>query len=510
MVQTSCKSYILLVDQPKQAKIMTCLANEIFKIDVGAKISLVFTDYFTFFLEKNFLNGLSAAFQGNIFTQEHLYENWQVKGNEKNIDVNYLKKWEELNCKSRSMKQLAKTNQWLYGDELDRTYRKTTDQWKDKILYDTILWCENLISDCTPNVIVSLSNNTLPTNLLYEIAKTQNIEFLTISHTRLENYWIVRDDFSYGIPQVKHDKILDTYSDQDSIEKADAYIRRITETKKGSYQSVSQNYQNILNEKNKSIFRSFIKDVRLFLGRVYGRIFIQPKERSIQASRVMENLVMLSIEEMRYMAIFYLRIMGLKLWGIDYVPNKRYFLWALHARPESSVLVMGDGRDEIEVLFHTAKQLPPDHYLVVKEHPEMFGRRKLGFYRKLKKNENIILVDAFVSSFDFVKESLGVIGISGTILLEATFFNKPSCALGKPEFDKFLVANGWDSASSFFNKVVLGNDLGAKNKIKPYINYLISESYEGDLMNIEGTGSNYWKTMLSNIANGISKHVAST
>jgi hypothetical protein len=164
---------------------------------------------------------------------------------------------------------------------------------------------------------------------------------------------------------------------------------------------------------------------------------------------------------------------------------------------------MGDGKDEIDELFRTVEKLPPGYFLAVKEHPEMFGRRKLGFYRKLKKKKNIILVDAFVSSFDFIKESLGVIGISGTILLEATFFNKPSCSLGKPEFNKFLVENGWDSASVFFNKVLLGKDLGAKDRIKPYITYLINESYDGDLMRGEGIESMKSKIMLSNLAREI-------
>ena len=508
MDSESCNNYVLLADQPKQGKIISYLANEILKVDHRAKISIIFTDYYTFFLEKNFLNGLKSAFQGKIFTQEHIYRNWQIEDNEKEIDIDYLKKWEKVHCKNRSLEQLAKTNQWLYGDELNRTYRKITDQWKLKILYDTVLWCEDMISINTPNVIVSISNNTLPTNLFYEIARTRNIEFLTIAHTRLEDYWILRDDFAYGITQSKYTEILEKYSDQKSTRNADIYINRIIEGKKGSYQSVSHSYQNVIFEKSKSVLGSLVKDLRYFIGRVYGRIFIQPKERSINASRVLENLAMLSFDEMRYMMFFYLRILGLKVWGIDYVPDSKYFLWALHARPESSVLVMGDGKDEIDELFRTADMLPPGYFLVVKEHPEMFGRRKIGFYRKLKKKKNIILVDAFVSSFDYIKKSLGVIGISGTILLEATFFNKPSCSLGKPEFDKFLVENGWDSASVFFNKVLLGKDLGAKNRIKPYISYLITESYKGDLMSGDGIESMDSKIMLKNFAHEINKHIA--
>ena len=159
-----------------------------------------------------------------------------------------------------------------------------------------------------------------------------------------------------------------------------------------------------------------------------------------------------------------------------------YFLWALHARPESSVLVLGDGEDEIDKLFEAADQIPSGYFLFVKEHPIMIGRRNRGFYKKIKKHKQIILIDPFVSSSDLIKNSLGVIGISGTILLEAAFYDKPSCALGKPEFNEFLSENGSDKIGIFLNKVISNEYQSPRSKIKPYIAYLLSESIESNFL----------------------------
>jgi hypothetical protein len=223
------------------------------------------------------------------------------------------------------------------------------------------------------------------------------------------------------------------------------------------------------------------------MGRVYGRIFIQPRERSVPAIRLVENLVALSYVEIRCILLVQMRTLGLKLWGATRVPKQKYFLWALHMRPEGSVLVLGDGKDEIIELFRTANLIPHGYFLVVKENPEMFGLRSPGFYRKLKRHPKIILIDAFVPTYSLIQNSIGVIGISGTVLLESTFFGKPSCALGKPEFVHFLIANGWNSAEGFINDVLIQKYSDPLEKILPYVAHVLNNSsandiaFEGDL-----------------------------
>jgi Capsule polysaccharide biosynthesis protein len=161
-------------------------------------------------------------------------------------------------------------------------------------------------------------------------------------------------------------------------------------------------------------------------------------------------------------------------------PKVPYFLWALQYRPESSVKVLGEGRDEVEEILKVASNLPEGFFLAVKENALMIGSRSLGFYKILEENRKIILLDPNISSIELILQSRGVIGISGTILFEAALLNKPSCALGHPEFSAFLISNGWESSKTFFNKVAGNSFESPIKKISPYLAYVLNEGQDLD------------------------------
>jgi hypothetical protein len=501
--------YILLADQPWQANLMCALAKDLLCKDPNAQVSLVLTDYYTFLLRRDYLEGIRVAFPGRVVTIEKHYRNWQSKTAPVQVDANFLTDWEKKYCTHRSLKQIEKTNQWIYGNERNAYQRKIGADWAERILVDTIDWVETLVhTSDQPAVIVSIERSTLPTNLLFEIAKTRKIPFLTFFPSRINSRWLMRDDFGYGMSNKLLEYIQENYSSSDLKKQARELIQEELTRKEGSYVSIGHTISaKIRNGKINSI-RIFVHELRLWMGRVYGRIFIQPRERSIPAIRLVENLVSLSYVEIRRIFQIQMRSLGIKFWGTSRVPEQKYFFWALHMRPEGSVLVLGDGKDEITELFRTVKLLPDGYFLVVKENPEMFGLRAPGFYRKLKRHPRIIMIDAFVSTYSLIQNSIGVIGISGTVLLEATFFNKPSCALGKPEFSKFLTENGWNAADRFFNNVLNQQFSEPLETILPYIAYVLGNSstsdiaFDGDL-SVPGAG-----LMIKRFTKEIHNHLA--
>ena len=105
----------------------------------------------------------------------------------------------------------------------------------------------------------------------------------------------------------------------------------------------------------------------------------------------------------------------------------------------------------------------------------MFGLRRGGFYKKLNSHPRIITIDPFVSTFSLIKKSLGVLGISGTVLLESAILNKPSCAIGHPEFDRFLTHNGLESVQNFIDTCILETDQQPFIKIRPYLVYVLQK-----------------------------------
>jgi hypothetical protein len=476
MIEMGAKNIILLANQPNQAIVMAKVANRIWQFDNSVKITITLTDYYTFYFQKQFLTGFKSAFNGSVLTQEEIYKEWQNDEKYQDVDLVFLNEWSKSLCNQRSLDQLARTNQWVYGNENDRYLLKTNDVWKTKILFDTIVWCEELVLSESPSVIVSLGNETLPTNVLYEIACKQVIPFLTIIHTRLENYWILREDFAYGMAKSKVKEVSDKYTSFSALNLAEHFIEKKVRNEESLYSSASKFISNSFAEKRKAFINSLKSEFRDLTAQTYWRAFSHTRERPYKVRRVEQNLIKVTLEQIRYFLIFHARMAGFRFSGTISTPKDKFFLWGLHVRPESSVLVLGDGIDEIDSLIETADQIPIGYFLAVKENPVMMGRRDYGFYKKLKNHKKIILVDPFVSSIKLIKESVGVIGISGTILLEATFFDKPSCALGNPEFADFLIEKGWGNASAFFDKVISNNYESPKNKIMPYIAYLLSEA----------------------------------
>ena len=112
------------------------------RINQDLDFSIVFTDYFTFFLRRDYLVGIKNAFDGEVWTQEEIYRNWQTETETPEVDRDFLTEWERINCSHRTLAEIARTNQWLYGNERDKYQRRISEAWKDRILYDSInlLW----------------------------------------------------------------------------------------------------------------------------------------------------------------------------------------------------------------------------------------------------------------------------------------------------------------------------------------------------------------------------------
>jgi hypothetical protein len=115
----------------------------------------------------------------------------------------------------------------------------------------------------------------------------------------------------------------------------------------------------------------------------------------------------------------------------------------------------------------------------------MFGIRDMDFYAKLRNLPRVILVDPYVSSFPFLQKCMGVLGLSGTVLLEAEMMNRPAYAFGRPEFDKILSGFRFSTVKDFVEFV--DNGLAFENQalIQSYINSVLSED-ETNLMPLDG------------------------
>lgn len=477
-----------LASETWQTKLMFRLLSKLGQMPNVEFTSLGVMDFFQMVHRVPTLNEFDIPKNMEIRTQDDMYKSWQAL----NEDPNELKRidfslWEAINCRERTLSEIEKgnalTNQW----EREQYWLPFTKYWEKRVLSDTILWCEKYLDEFKPDIVISLERYELAQSIMYELCKTRNIKFLTFITSRIGNRWIARTDFGYGASDETIDEIERVSLNSKAIYEAQELAVALRNQLSGVYTSTA--YKETLKSKDmrrRTLF--YLKsDLRKLAGDIYSRHVLGPKKMTIRVVRFGENQKNFTFLKLKKLFKKYLHACGFGLWGSKRLPDKPYFLWALHARPEASVLVLGDGRDEMLELKRILELLPSNHLLAVKENPEMFGMRMKKFYSNLKKEKRIFLVDPYADTHEFVKASSGVVGISGTVLLEAALFGKPVCALGHPEFESCLAYHGWDSVKDFFLDYKVNSLKTDDKSIIKYLAYVLSKSriedvpYDSDL-----------------------------
>jgi hypothetical protein len=88
--------------------------------------------------------------------------------------------------------------------------------------------------------------------------------------------------------------------------------------------------------------------------------------------------------------------------------------------------------NQIEVIRHIVKSLPPDHVLYIKENPSQDSRewRSISEYKKIMNIPNVVLFHPHIRASELLKHCKLVITISGTSAVEGAFHQKPAIVFG--------------------------------------------------------------------------------
>ncbi len=157
--------------------------------------------------------------------QDNLYIGWQALYEDHNILDDFdLSKWEDENCKSRSLKEIASgnalTNQW----ERTSYWLPVNKYWEDRVLIDTIKWCEKLIEDIDPSIVFNIERAELAQSIIDLICQRKKIPMLTFIPSRINSRWLSRDDFGYGTGAQTQHQIRESAKCVHCTEKANLYI----------------------------------------------------------------------------------------------------------------------------------------------------------------------------------------------------------------------------------------------------------------------------------------------
>lgn len=481
---------LFIAEQPWQIEVAAIIASNLKNMQPNFEIMIAATDYYTFLHEPAHIVNCEDKYNTKIKTLSKLYQEWQ-QDYEPNIEVidQQIKSWATNIKLSRNIDIIEKTNQLIFGWERTYYFLPITDAWRKKILLDSIIWAENAIENFTPALVISIERNTLINNLVYEIASHQKIPHLTFIQSRIENRWILHKNFGLGILanqktiyKFRNGQFTDPQFELQFIEKL--------KVGKKLYSSLSSSLSDIFNlsflQKIPYIFgreiSPYVPTITKLLKMSYLRVRLGKARFPYKVVRLEENLFRLTLFEFRQIIFYKLRIFGVKFWGTTKRLDQKYFIWALHSRPEDSTSVLGLGMDELVEIKKIIRLLPDGTTLAVKEHPAMFGLRQRKFYSELKTLSRVRLVDAFVNTEQILLDSkcLGSVGISGTILLESELIGKPSFALGIPEFKEYL-STSRDDIQQYFYKVINKEYTNVGEQAIAYIRTVVQNSSVLDL-----------------------------
>lgn len=127
--------------------------------------------------------------------------------------------------------------------------------------------------------------------------------------------------------------------------------------------------------------------------------------------------------------------LSLQIEKVDF--SKKYIYVPLHNQPEASTSALGDVFvDQLLMLDIISASLPKDWAIYVKESPlqwrwpRTYLGRYNGYYRQIKKMNNVFLVPAETSTLELILHSQAVATVTGTAGLEALFKGKPALIFG--------------------------------------------------------------------------------
>ncbi len=121
------------------------------------------------------------------------------------------------------------------------------------------------------------------------------------------------------------------------------------------------------------------------------------------------------------------------------VKGEKFVFFPLHTEPEMTLQWFSpENFFQLACIAAIARDLPSDTFLVVKESVYGVGRRPLDFYEQISDFRNVELLDINEKGVDVIRESAGVITISGSAGLEAALMGKPVIIFGQHNYYDFL------------------------------------------------------------------------
>ena len=347
--------------------------------------------------------------------------------------VNFSKIWFYRDCltlnKKTDMEFLVdfekkyNLNLWkiIYSDVHFNKYNKFYKFKLEEILpiiEQEIKFYEQILNEIKPDFLIIRTTDYAKNQILHQICKARNIPILMLGHSRLGKKCIITTESDLWDEHQKTSQL--EKSKEFSLEELQSNLKIYSKSQKNmikTYQSSSVSkilaalyfvlhvtkteYRKYYEHKGWSINNMIKNEIDIFFQKRFRKRFIDKN----------------STKELKV--------------------NEKYAYFPLQFEPERTVLIASPFyTNQLEILKNIAKSLPVHYFLYIKEHPSQSSNnwRKIEYYKQILQIPNVKFIHPSISSLILVKNSDLVVTITGTVGLEAAFFQKPSIVFGDSIF----------------------------------------------------------------------------
>ena len=291
----------------------------------------------------------------------------------------------------------------------------------------------DLFSSINPDVVCTIYTATFGDCLGHIFSKARNVRALDLRLSRLKNYVMFVDGINEPPEHIKtlynNKKIV---PNNDLIKKAKEYISKVKSENAlydGALEASVQSSESL----TKTRMLDYLNKIRKlpnFIIASSKRYKDDPQQQNPLAS-LYYNYFFKKINNKKTLLLLKKHFVNQ-----EFLDKNKYIFYPLHVEPE---LVLAQFArpylNQIEVIRNIRYSTPLTKTILVKDHPLMFGKRPMSYYKKILQIPNVRLINPTIPSEKILNNCELLVIIRGAMGLEAAIKEIPVVCLGKTMFE---------------------------------------------------------------------------
>lgn len=163
---------------------------------------------------------------------------------------------------------------------------------------------------------------------------------------------------------------------------------------------------------------------------------------------------------------------------------EKYVVFPLHVQPEATTMTLAPNYvDQPTLIANIARSLPAGYYVYTKEHPVSVGVRSLEEYRRIRRIPNCRLLPTHTPVHGLLKNSAGVLTITGTMGLEGLMLGLPVVTFGRPFYSASGLTYDVDEPSKlpYILQKAFSSPPSDRQRLLTFLAASLEGSYEGQI-----------------------------